>query len=83
MKETITYIVTDRGGVSQYGNLDAPTLDEAMRNATAMCERSQDGAYPKNMNELEIHKKTLRMEKMEITLGSIAHYHMEHIQLEK
>lgn len=66
MKETITYIVTDIGESGHYGNLDAPTLDEAVSNATAMCERSQSGAYPVNMNQLEIHKKTVRMEKISL-----------------
>ena len=66
MKETITYIVTDRGGASHYGNLDAQTFNKALENAIAMCQRSQSGAYPKNIDQLEIHKKTVRMEKMEL-----------------
>ena len=47
MKETITYIVTDRGGASHYSNLDAQTFNKALENAIAMCQRSQSGAYQK------------------------------------
>lgn len=66
MKETITYIVTDIGESGHYGNLDAPSYDKAVENALAFCEQSKNSQYPVDISNMEIHKRTVRMEKMEL-----------------